>query len=191
MNLRSVPLSARVRKYQEKNKQMSNNGAFRKPNAGQRIGMVFGNAIVSLIVMKLVFWILGGNRFLEPQFLQLRLSEDIAWNPFLFLTPGAAVAYGRLRYSLIMDGRAKGVSWTGGTIYGMLLAFGNVMFGFFLFGLLTDNPLPNALLGLLIGLVNLLVHPSLLISMGVFGIIMGLFNAMRAEQWLTQKPNQN
>jgi hypothetical protein len=166
---------------------MSNDGTFRRPNAGQRIGMVIGNAIVSLIVLKLVFLLLGGNKIELPFGAHWLANNDIEWNPFLFLTPGAAVAYGRLRYNLIMEGRAKGVSWTGGTIYGMLLAFGNVMFACALYGLFGEEPIGGALLGMLFGLLSLLMHPSLLVSMGAFGIIMGLFNAMRAEQWLTDK----
>ena len=163
---------------------MSDTSKFRKPHAGDRIGMVLGNAIVAVIALKVVFLLLGGSRIIELQLAQWAAANDaVAWNPVLFLTPGAAIGFGWLRYSLVMQGRLRGVSWIGGTVQGVMIAFANVPVAGLLLGILNDNPFR----GLLLGLASLLLLPSLLVSMGAFGAIMGLYNAMKAEKWLIRK----
>ncbi len=163
---------------------MSDNSKFRKPHAGDRIGMVLGNTIVAAIVLKLVFLLLGGSRIIELHLAQwAATNETVVWNPVLFLTPGAAIGFGWLRYSLIMQGRLRGVSWLGGTVQGVMIAFVNVPVAGLLLGILNENPMR----GLLLGLASLLLLPSLLVSMGAFGMIMGLYNALKAEKWLIKK----
>lgn len=158
---------------------MSDNSKFRKPHVGDRIGMVLGNAIVAAIVLQLVFLFLGGNRIIEPP----PAPGDIEWNPLLFLTPGAAIGFAWQRYTLIMSGRLRGVSWIAGAVQGVMISFANVPLAGLLLGILNENPL----MGMLRGLVSLLVMPTLLVSMGAFGIIMGLYNSIKAEKWLIRK----
>jgi len=146
--------------------------------------MVLGNTIVAAIVLKLVFLLLGGSRIIELHLAQwAATNETVVWNPVLFLTPGAAIGFGWLRYSLIMQGRLRGVSWLGGTVQGVMIAFVNVPVAGLLLGILNENPMR----GLLLGLASLLLLPSLLVSMGAFGMIMGLYNALKAEKWLVKK----
>ncbi len=163
---------------------MSDNSAFKKPNVGERIGMVLSNTIAAVIVLNVVFIFLGGKRIIEPPFAQWAAAHGaVEWNPLVLLTPGAAIGFGWLRYTLIMNGRLRGVSWTTGVLHGVMLALANVPLAGFLLGLLNENPL----MGLLFGLASLLLMPSLLISMGTFGVLMGLFNAMKAEKFLARK----
>ena len=163
---------------------MSDQSKFKKPNAGERIGMVFGNALAAMVVLNVVFVLLGGKRIIEVHFAEWALANNaVEWNPLVLLTPGAAVGFGWLRYRLIIEGRLRGVSWATGVIHGALIALVNVPFASFLLGILNNDPLR----GLLLGLASLLLMPSLLIAMGTFGVVMGLYNSMKAERFLMRK----
>jgi hypothetical protein len=178
---------------------------FGRPGSGSLLGMMLVNAVISVFVLKLCCGLFGFRWFLPEHLSGLASAQAIQkwqvihdlckilhfalpasaqavqkWGVILPLLPGAAIGFGCLWYWLILVGRSRGLSWTGACVYGILIAFANVPLAGFLVGLLHGN----ALIGLLLGLVLLFVMPSIWLTMGAFGITMGLFNAAMAGRWI-------
>lgn len=154
-----------------------------RPHRGDVLGMMLMNTGVSAFVLTIVFWFFEVGTIMPQRFAPITNGISAPeWLFLLALTPGAGIAYGCLWYWLVIIGRAKGVPWGGAFVYGALVAFGNVPFSGFLFGLMSGTPF----LGALIGLAMLLIVPQLLIAMTLFGIIMGWYNGVKAANWIAR-----
>lgn len=160
---------------------MSGRRRYNRPGGGSFFGMLFVNGVAAFILLKIVFALFGTGLILSQRLAAYGPTHAAArWDTFWAMLPGAALGYACLWYWLILVGRSRGISWGGASIYGVLIAFGNVLAAGFLIGLLHGNPL----LGLLIGFVMLLMIPSLLLAMICFGLAMGGFNGLLAYNWI-------
>lgn len=151
------------------------------PGSGDMIKMVFLNAIVSFITLKISLALFGGRDIIRARMEASAWTADLADIDFaLLMVPGAAIAFTGLWQWLIKEGRKHRLSWGSALLYGVGVAFVNVPIGGFVLGIANGNPL----LGLLFALVSLLLLPSLLLSMTCFGLTMGALNGRWAQKWL-------
>ena len=162
---------------------MSSKRRYNRPGGGSFLGMILLNSIVAFIVLKVVFTLFGVNWVLGQKVAAIgALHVAVKWGVLVAMLPGAAVGFACLWYWLILVGRSRGLPWAGALIYGVLLAFGNVLLAGVLRGAAAGNPL----LGLLFALVMLLLMPTIWLSMACFGLTMGLFNGLLAQNWIVR-----
>lgn len=159
---------------------MSGRRRFR-PGTFSLLGMILVNAVVAAFVLKITFAIFGVHQIIPTRLSAYAITQSAAkWEVLWPMVPGAAIAFACLWFILILVGRSRGINWTAAAFYGIGIAYADVLVGGFLIGLMHGNPL----LGLLIGFAMLLIMPQIWLSMGTFGIIMGLFNANAASRWI-------
>ena len=97
------------------------------------------------------------------------------------LIPGAAIGYGILWFWLIITGLTnKGLPWAGAIVYGAIIALCDVPLSGLLNGIQNGTPF----LGMLIGLVIMILVPTIAACMVMFGILMGLMNGHKAQKWI-------
>lgn len=156
-----------------------------RPGSIGIVGMMAVNAALSLIVLSFLFKLFGVSQLLPDFAVRHAWAAEAAnWEMFGTLIPGAAIGFGLLWFWLILTGRSgKGLSWGGAAIYGLIIGLCNIPLSGFLTGLLHGSPL----FGLLIGLVIMLLVPSIGLCMAVFGIIMGLINGRFAQWWIDRR----
>jgi hypothetical protein len=153
-----------------------------RPGSAGIVGMMAVNAVVSLLVLTVMFKLFGVSQLL-PDFAAHHAwaAEAANWEMFGTLIPGAAIGFGLLWFWLVLTGRSsKGLSWGGAAIYGLIIGLCSIPLSGFLTGVLHGSPL----FGLLIGLVIMLLVPSIGLCMATFGIIMGLINGRFAQRWI-------
>lgn len=151
------------------------------PDPPRLLGMMGVNALLALGVLALVTMLFGLRVFLPPIPAVAHLTGAAPYWMFLgAMAPGAGVGFGCLWYWLILVGRTHGVSWGGACVYGVLIALADVPMAGLILGAQQGRPL----LGLLLGLALLLLLPSFLLAVSLFGTIMGLFNGWAAQEWL-------
>jgi len=146
--------------------------------------MMAVNAVLSLVVLTVMFKLFGVSQLL-PDFAAHHAwaAEAADWEMFGTLVPGAAIGFGLLWFWLILTGRgARGLAWGGAAIYGLIIGLLSVPASGFLTGVLHGSPF----FGLLIGLVIMLLVPSIGLCMAVFGIVMGLLNGRFAHNWINK-----
>jgi hypothetical protein len=144
--------------------------------------MMAVNAVLTLVVLTVLFKLFGVSQLL-PDFAvhHAWAAEAENWEMFGTLVPGAAISFGLLWFWLVLTGRSsKGLSWAGAAIYGVIIGLLNVPVSGFLTGVLHGSPF----FGLLIGLVIMLLVPSIGLCMAAFGITMGLVNGRFAQRWI-------
>lgn len=147
------------------------------------LGMIICNGLVAGMVLQVLYGLFGVSSHLSMRLAAWSITQSAAkWETLWPMLPGASLLFGCLWFWLIVTGRSRGVNWGAGTLYGVLIAFGNVLIAGFLTGLLNGNPL----LGLLLGLVMLLLVPHLLLAMIAFGLTMGVFNGWMATRWIVR-----
>ncbi len=152
-----------------------------RPNSLSLLAMIVVNGLAAGVVLKFLFALFGiGAIFPEWAAAHEWTRTAMQWELFWPLLPGAAIGFGCLWYWLILAGRFRGLPWGAACIYGCGVAFATVPLSGFLLGLQNGSPL----LGLLIGLVMILVLPSLLAAMTCFGLAMGLLNGVWAQRWI-------
>ncbi|HZO88387.1 MAG TPA: hypothetical protein VFB38_08605 [Chthonomonadaceae bacterium] len=163
---------------------MSSKRRFGRPGGGSLLGMMIINGLVAAVVLLIVFVLFDIGHILEARLAAYPLVGAAAhWSKFWPMLPGASIGFGCLWYWLVLVGRSRGVPWGGALLYGVLIAMGNVPFSGFLAGLLHGSPLMGLVLAL-IALLSLLLMPSLLLAMLVFGATMGAFNGLMAQGWI-------
>lgn len=160
---------------------MSENRSQGTPGFGEILGMILQNLIVAIVTLWLAQKICGATIIVSPRFLPADIDPEQAQQlTFWMMLPGAALGYSYLRIWLIQQGRARGVAWGSAFLYGVLIAFANVPLAGFIIGSLMESPI----LGLLLALVSLLMIPATALTMIVYGLVMGGYNAGRAQRYL-------
>lgn len=166
---------------------MTSNRRSLRPNGLGILGMMVLNACLSLALFTVLFKMFGVSSLLPDLAAHYDWAADAGaahWEMLGTLIPGAAISFGLLWFWLILTGRtAKGLSWGGAAIYGMIIGLYNVPISGLLTGMLHGHPA----IGLLLGLVVMLLVPTVGLCMLVFGVIMGLINGRMAHSWIEQK----
>jgi hypothetical protein len=142
------------------------------------------NALIAGPLLALLLMLFGVQHIRLPLPMLDRLVANesagaIVWT----MVPGAGIGFGCLWYWLVLVGRSRGISWGGACIYGVGIALADVL----IWGLIGGTVHGAPLLGLLIGLVMLLMLPSLTLAMCVFGLIMGVLNGRAAQRWIERR----
>src|SRR5579871_1207733 len=107
---------------------MSSKRRYGRPGGGSFFGMILLNGILAFIVLKVVFALFGVNWVLGQKAAAIgALHAATKWGVLLAMLPGAAVGFACLWYWLVLVGRSRGLPWAGACIYGVLLAFSNVL----------------------------------------------------------------
>lgn len=151
------------------------------PGSAGLLGMMALNGLVGALALIAVYALFGLNTVFAQRVLHLGLlSVTERWEMLWPLIPGAAISFACLWFCLIVVGRSRGVQWQNALFYGIGIAYGNVLLGGLLNGLMHGNPL----MGLLLGFAMLLLIPANWAAMGIFGAFMGLLNARLAARWI-------
>ena len=154
-----------------------------RPGSASLLAMMVLNGLVGTLVLFAVYALFGLNSVFAQRLTQLgTLGAAAKWETLWPLIPGAAIGFAILWFCQVIVGRSRGVNWAGTLFYGIGIAFGNVLLGGLLNGLLHGQPL----MGMLLGLVMLIMVPANWAGMATFGAIMGLVNARFAVAWITR-----
>ena len=153
-----------------------------RPKSANLLGMMGVNAVVGLVLLFCTLHLFGIREIVVPMTLQHALSA-IKWDALWPLLPGAAVAFGCLWFWLVVVARSRALPWAGACVYGIAIALMNVPVSGLFIGLLHGNPL----LYFLIGLVNLLLLPTVVCAMVAFGLAMGILNGLLAQSWVDRQ----
>ncbi len=147
--------------------------------------MMAFTAVLGLVMLTVMFKLFGVSQLLPDFAVHHAWAADAEhWEMFGTIIPGAAIGYGLLWFWLVLTGRSsKGIAWGGAAIYGLIIGLVDIPLSGLLTGVLHGNPL----LGLLIGLVIMLLVPSIGLCMAAFGIAMGLLNGRFAQNWTDRR----
>jgi hypothetical protein len=156
-----------------------------RPGSLGIVWMMAVNAVLSLVMLTVMFKLFGVSHLLPDFAVHHAWAADAEhWQMFGTLVPGAAIGFGLLWFWLVLTGRSgKGIAWGGAAIYGLIIGICDIPLSGFLTGLLHGSPL----FGLLIGLVIMLLVPSIGLCMAAFGITMGLVNGRFAHNWIERR----
>jgi len=166
-----------------------------RPGSISLLAMMVLNGVVSIAVLYVIYALFGLRSILAQQATHVgemmhvsaqgfAATQGVAetWETLWPLVPGAAIGFALLWFCQVIVGRTRGVSWNVSFFYGIGIALGNVLLAGLISGSLNGSPL----IGLLLGLLMLLMVPSNLAGMLIFGAVMGLFNARLAQGWITR-----
>ena len=156
-----------------------------RPSGADLMFMTLLNAVAAFICLKVFFRLFDVGHVL-PEFAATHAWAHDAgkWDPFVWLIPGAAIGFGLRWFWLVITGRSeRGISWGGAAIYGAFLGVADVPLSCFVTGMFHGS----ALLGLLIGLIMVLLVPSLLMCMVTYGVFTGLVNGSWAQRWINRR----
>ncbi len=156
-------------------------GRYGRPGSASLLAVIACNYLLSTAILGLALLFSDILHFIPvlPQetgyFACLHFSAIV-------LAPGAAIFYGCLWFWLVITGRVKGVTWGGALVYGVCLALLDVPVAGLIAGALYGSPL----LGFLLGLVILLIHPGVLFFTSCAGALLGCVNGIVATAWISQ-----
>lgn len=150
------------------------------------LGMMAVNALLGGVVLFVFLQLFGIREIVAPDAMGRALSR-IKWNALWPLVPGIGVAFGCLWYWLVAVARSHRLPWAGACIYGSIIAVMNVLLSGLMVGLLHGNPL----LYFLMALIALLLVPSVLCSMVIFGLVMGALNGLLAQRWVDRQKGKS
>jgi len=160
-----------------------------RPGSASLLAMMVLNGVVSVAVLYVVYALFGLRSILEQQGMHANallhsnaLGVVDTWETLWPLVPGAAIGFALLWFCQVIVGRTRGVSWNVAFFYGIGIALANVLVAGLISGSLNGSPL----IGLLLGLLMLMLVPSNVAGMVIFGAVMGLFNARLAQGWITR-----
>jgi len=164
---------------------MSAKRRYGRPGRVSLLSMMAFNALIAVPLLAFVLGIFGLQNLKPPlpaAFAPVA-AEITRWSVIWPMLPGAGVGFGCLWYWLVLVGRSRGVPWGGACVYAVLIALGDVL----VWGLILGTVQGEPLLGLLLGLVMLILLPSLLLAMCVFGLMMGALNGQAAQRWIERR----
>lgn len=159
-------------------------GYLGRPSFRELLRVLVINLFTSGFLLVLLFALLDVRSVLSAGIMSHVLLRPVTRSlgalPFV---PGAAGLFGIFWYWMALVGRVRGVPWGAAVVYGIMIAVVNVPLAGFVRGLAMGNPL----LGLLYALAMVLMLPSLLLCMTVFGICMGVLNGSLAASWIRSR----
>ncbi|MCW3054300.1 MAG: hypothetical protein JWN14_3470 [Chthonomonadales bacterium] len=160
-----------------------------RPGSASLLAMMVLNGFVSVAVLYVIYALFGLRSILAQQTTHAGEMMHVsaqgvgdAWETLWPLVPGAAIGFALLWFCQVVVGRTRGVGWNVAFFYGIGIALGNVLLAGLISGSLNGSPL----IGLLLGLLMLMMVPSNVAGMVIFGAVMGLFNARLAQGWITR-----
>ena len=153
-----------------------------RPGSPSLLVMMLVNGMIAFAVLNVLFAMFGIREILPDYASTHAWAQQAAkWDLLWPLLPGAAIGFGCLWFWLIVTGRSeRGINWGVALSYGLAIAFLNVPIFGLLAGLLNGDPL----IGLLLGLILMILMPSLPICMAIFGMLMGGVNGWLARRWI-------
>ena len=160
-----------------------------RPGSVSLLAMMVLNGLVSVAVLYVIYALFGLRSILAQQTMHVGEMMHVnaqgvaaTWETLWPLVPGAAIGFALLWFCQVIIGRTRGIHWPVAFFYGMGIALGNVLLAGLISGSLNGSPL----IGLLLGLLMLVMVPSNLAGMLIFGAVMGLFNARLAQGWISR-----
>ncbi len=160
-------------------------GRYGRPGSASLLTVIAVNYILSTIVLGIALMLSDILHFLPvlPHGTGYHVCMRVAAQ---ILAPGAAILYGCQWFWLVITGRVKGVTWGGALVYGSCLAVANVPVAGVIAGALYGSPL----IGFLLALALLLVHPGTLFFMLLAGVLLGGANGLAASAWISHWKRQ-